>query len=120
MTTLWRRLNRLILPFMLVLFVLDCSQSSGARLKDIAALKGVRINQLIGYGLVVGLNGTGDGSGTKFTTQSLVNMMERLGIHTLPSQVKVANVAAVMITANLPPFARTGSRMDVPFPFALI
>ena len=98
---------------MLILFVLDGSVASGARLKDVAALKGVRINQLIGYGLVVGLSGTGDGSGTKFTVQSLVNMMERLGIHTLPNQVKVANVAAVMITANLPPFARTGSKLDV-------
>jgi flagellar P-ring protein precursor FlgI len=85
----------------------------GARLKDIAALKGVRSNQLIGYGLVVGLNGTGDGSGTKFTTQSLVNMIERLGIHTLADQVKVANVAAVMVTTNLPPFARKGSKLDV-------
>jgi flagellar P-ring protein precursor FlgI len=86
---------------------------SAARLKDIAALKGVRTNQLIGYGLVVGLNGTGDGSGTKFTTQSLVNMLERLGIHALADQVKVENVAAVMVTADLPPFARVGNKTDV-------
>ncbi len=87
--------------------------TSAARLKDIAAVKGVRTNQLIGYGLVIGLNGTGDGSGTKFTTQSLVNMLERLGIHALPDQVKVKNVAAVMVTADLPPFARIGNRFDV-------
>jgi flagellar P-ring protein precursor FlgI len=83
------------------------------RLKDIATLKGVRTNQLFGYGLAVGLNGTGDGSGTKFTVQTLVNMMERLGIHALPEQVKVNNVAAVMVTADLPPFARIGSKVDV-------
>jgi len=84
-----------------------------ARIKDLASVKGARDNQLMGYGLVVGLNGTGDGSGTEFTVQSLVNMMERLGIHALPDQVKVANVAAVMITADLPPFARVGSEIDV-------
>lgn len=89
------------------------STASGARLKDMASIKGTRLNQLVGYGLVVGLNGTGDGNGTQFTVQSLVNMMERLGVHTLTDQVKVDNVAAVMITANLPPFARIGSQIDV-------
>ncbi|MCF8061399.1 MAG: flagellar basal body P-ring protein FlgI [Deltaproteobacteria bacterium] len=84
-----------------------------ARIKDLASIKGTRNNQLMGYGLVVGLNGTGDGSGTRFTVQSLVNMMERLGIHALSDQVKVANVAAVMVTADLPPFARVGSEIDV-------
>jgi flagellar P-ring protein precursor FlgI len=76
-------------------------------------MKGSRSNQLVGYGLVVGLNGTGDGTGTKFTVQSLVNMMERMGVHVLKDQVKVSNVAAVMLTANLPPFARVGSKIDV-------
>lgn len=90
-----------------------CMEAIGARIKDVASLKGVRHNELIGYGLVVGLNGTGDGTGTKFTVQSLVNMLERLGIHALPEQVKVSNVAAVMVTAHLPPFARTGSKLDV-------
>ena len=85
----------------------------GARLKDIASLKGARLNELIGYGLVVGLNGTGDGTGTKFTVQTLVNMLERLGIHSLPKDVKVSNVAAVMVTAHLPPFARAGNKLDV-------
>jgi flagellar P-ring protein precursor FlgI len=97
-----------------VFFALICFNSAwSARIKDIASLKGVRTNQLIGYGLVVGLNGTGDGSGTKFTVQTLVNMMEHLGIHALPSQVKVSNVAAVMVTANLPPFGKEGSKLDV-------
>ena len=93
--------------------LIDCQTASGARLKDIATLKGLRTNQLVGYGLVVGLNGTGDGSGTQFTTQSLVNMMERLGIHTLSDEVKVENVAGVIVTAVLPAFARKGSKIDV-------
>ncbi len=90
-----------------------CPAASAARLKDIASLKGSRSNQLVGYGLVVGLNGTGDGVGTKFTVQSLVNMMERLGVHVDKDQVKVSNVAAVMLTANLPPFAKVGTKVDV-------
>jgi len=87
--------------------------AKGARLKDIASFKGVRSNQLVGYGLVVGLNGTGDGTGTEFTIQSLANMLERMGIHVLPDDIKVSNVAAVMVTAELPPFARIGSKLDV-------
>ncbi|MBN1628114.1 MAG: flagellar basal body P-ring protein FlgI [Deltaproteobacteria bacterium] len=103
-----------ILPFLFsVIIFMQCSTASAARLKDIASIKGVRSNQLIGYGLVVGLDGTGDGTGTKFTTQSLVNMMERLGIQATSSSVKVDNVAAVMVTADLPPFAREGSKVDV-------
>jgi len=99
-----------------ILFVLASTAAPAAwavRLKDLAYIKGARLNQLVGYGLVVGLNGTGDGAGTQFTVQSLVNMMERLGIRTQPGQVKVNNVAAVMITADLPPFARVGSKIDV-------
>ena len=96
-----------------LIFTSYATCASGARIKDIASLKGVRSNQLVGYGLVIGLNGTGDGSQTQFTTQSLVNMMERLGIHALPEKVKVDNVAAVMVTANLPPFARKGNSLDV-------
>lgn len=84
-----------------------------ARIKDIAAIKGVRSNQLLGYGLVVGLNGTGDKSGTAFTTQSLGNMIERMGVHVNPTSLKPKNVAAVMITSEMPAFSRIGSRMDV-------
>ena len=113
MKSLWRLSIVLFLALFLTLPAVYCPIASGARLKDIASLKGVRVNQLVGYGLIVGLNGTGDGTGTKFTVQSLVNMMERLGIHALSDQVKVANVAGVIVTADLPPFARAGSRMDV-------
>jgi flagellar P-ring protein precursor FlgI len=102
-----------LLLFLLSTFLMMPTEASAVRLKDLAYIKGARLNQLVGYGLVVGLNGTGDGAGTQFTVQSLVNMMERLGIHTLPGQVKVANVAAVMLTADLPPFARIGSEIDV-------
>jgi len=83
------------------------------RIKDIAAISGVRDNQLVGYGLVVGLNGTGDSASTQFTVQSLVNMMERMGISVDRNAVKVANVAAVMVTAQLPPFAKTGNGVDI-------
>jgi flagellar P-ring protein precursor FlgI len=103
------------LVFVLVL-VLSNGQtrlSWGARLKDIASLKGVRTNQLIGYGLVVGLQGTGDGDSTEFTVQSLINMLERVGVHVRADDVKVKNVAAVMVTAALPPFARVGNQLDV-------
>jgi len=83
------------------------------RLKEVARLQGVRGNQLLGYGMVVGLDGTGDKDQTKFTVQSLTNLMSRQGLTISPSTVKVKNVAAVMVTAELPAFARSGSRLDV-------
>ena len=90
----------------------------GARLKDIASFKGMRTNQLVGYGLVVGLNGTGDTStNVEFTIRSMANMLERmLGVHIdrdRMSQIKLKNVAAVMVTASIPPFSRTGNKIDV-------
>jgi flagellar P-ring protein FlgI len=88
-------------------------QVFAARIKDMASIKGVRKNQLVGYGLVVGLNGTGDKSGTGFTFQSLSNMIERLGIHVDKSSISVKNVAAVMVTADIPPFAKIGNKVDV-------
>jgi flagellar P-ring protein precursor FlgI len=85
-----------------------------SRIKDLAAIEGVRQNQLVGYGLVVGLNGTGDTlNNTPFTKQSLQAMLERLGVNTRGATVRTANVAAVMVTANLPAFATQGTRMDV-------
>ncbi len=86
------------------------------RIKDIADIEGIRDNQLVGYGLVVGLNGTGDKlNAAVFTRESLVAMLERLGVNTRDqiAQLDTKNVAAVMVTANLPPFARTGSRIDI-------
>ena len=84
-----------------------------AKLKDVAKLMGVRGNQLLGYGVVVGLEGTGDKDQTKFTVQTLTNLMARQGIAVNPTAVKVKNVAAVMVTAELPPFAKPGQRIDL-------
>ena len=85
-----------------------------SRIKDLADIEGVRHNQLIGYGLVVGLNGTGDSlNNSPFTRQSLQAMLERLGVNTRGAQLRTANVAAVMVTANLAPFSTQGTRTDV-------
>jgi flagellar P-ring protein precursor FlgI len=85
-----------------------------ARIKDIVNIEGVRDNQLVGYGLVVGLAGTGDSlNNSPFTKQSLQAMLERLGVNTAGENMRTANVAAVMVTANLPSFATQGSRLDV-------
>lgn len=90
------------------------ASGAAARIKDIVDIEGIRENQLVGYGLVVGLNGTGDSlNNSPFTRQSLQSMLERLGVNTAGENVRTANVAAVMVTANLPPFATQGSRMDV-------
>ena len=86
------------------------------RIKDIADVEGIRENQLVGYGLVVGLNGTGDKlDSAVFTRESLIGMLERLGVNTRDQEAKLStkNVAAVMVTASLPAFVRTGSRIDV-------
>ena len=86
---------------------------SATRLKDLATIEGVRENQLIGYGLVVGLAGTGDKRTTIFTTQSLANMLERMGVAVSANNVRVQNMAAVMVTASLPAFAQPGTKIDV-------
>ena len=83
-----------------------------ARVKDIAQIKGVRENLLIGYGLVIGLKGTGD-SGTDITSKSMVRLFEKMGVQTGATDFKSKNVAAVIVTAKLPPFARAGTRIDV-------
>lgn len=85
-----------------------------SRIKDIVSIEGVRSNQLVGYGLVVGLNGTGDSvRNSPFTRQSLEGMMERQGVNIRGANLNTKNVAAVMVTAELPPFATPGSRLDV-------
>jgi flagellar P-ring protein precursor FlgI len=87
---------------------------AASRIKDIADFEGVRDNPLVGYGLVVGLNGSGDSlRNSAFTAQSLEAMLERLGVSTRGQDLKTKNVAAVMVTATLPPFARQGSRLDI-------
>ena len=108
--------NRLILiQAVIALGILLCQVATAhaVRIKEITEIQGVRQNQLVGYGLVVGLNGTGDGDKAKFTVQSLASMLEKMGMTVNPIDIKVKNVAAVMITANMPPFSRQGMRMDV-------
>ena len=87
---------------------------AASRIKDIADFEGVRDNMLIGYGLVVGLNGTGDNiKSIDFTRESLISMLDKIGINARDGQLKAKNVAAVMVTANFPAFGRQGSRIDV-------
>jgi flagellar P-ring protein precursor FlgI len=86
---------------------------AGTRLKDVVSLEGVRDNQLVGYGLIVGLNGTGDKRQTVFSAQALTNILERMGVTVAPTAILVRNMAAVMVTATLPPYAQTGTKIDV-------
>jgi flagellar P-ring protein precursor FlgI len=86
--------------------------ADGARLKDFASIEGVRDNQLIGYGIVVGLAGTGDKQLTLFSTQTLSNLLQRMGVTVNPTVMQVHNMASVMVTATLPPFAQPGTRID--------
>jgi flagellar P-ring protein precursor FlgI len=108
-----KQVGRLVrrLALTLVVFILTGTLHA-ARIKDIASFRGVRPNQLVGYGLVVGLAGSGDSSSTLFTLQSMSAMLEKMGVTVNPDDIKVKNVAAVMVTADLPPFARMGSRLD--------
>jgi len=105
--------KRLIFTVVLILLLFVGSLEAASRIKDVAAFEGVRDNQLFGYGLVMGLNGTGDGTQTYFTTQTIANMLERSGVTIDPGRMRTKNVAAVMVTATLPPFARQGSLIDV-------
>jgi len=106
----------ILLGAALALPVFSASAATGDHtvlLRDITDVEGVRDNQLVGYGLVVGLRRTGDTQQTYFTVQTLANAMKRMGVQISPSQVVVKNVAAVFITASLPPFARAGMKLDI-------
>ena len=111
------RLHRLRLAALVAALIAGIIGPAGAvevRIKDIADFEGIRDNMLVGYGIVVGLDGTGDNlRNAAFTESSLVSMLERLGVNTRGSDLKTNNVAAVMVTATLPAFARQGARMDV-------
>ncbi len=96
----------------LLLFVMSTS-AYAVRIKDLAAFEGVRDNQLVGYGIVVGLNGSGDSDQAYMQIRSVVTLLERMGVTVNVNQIKVKNVAAVMVTATLPPFAKQGNRIDV-------
>lgn len=102
-----------LLLFVLLLFGADTLHAAAVRLKTIAKVRGVRDNQLIGYGLVVGLQRTGDTQRMQPTLQSVANMLAKFGIAVSPDQIRTKNVAAVMVTAKLPPLLKSGDRIDV-------
>lgn len=112
-----RSLARALAPVLLAALAMTAARTSQAspevRIKDLARVEGVRSNPLVGYGLVVGLQGSGDGTQAAFTIQSLANLLRRSGVSVPQSQIRVRNVAAVMVTAELPPFARAGQSLDV-------
>ncbi|MFZ4534429.1 MAG: flagellar basal body P-ring protein FlgI [Alsobacter sp.] len=113
---LFRHLRRtgLVLACAAAFCATAVSALASSRIKDLASVEGVRQNQLVGYGLVVGLNGTGDSlNNSPFTKQSLQAMLERLGVNTRGANLRTVNVAAVMVTANFPAFGAQGTRVDV-------
>lgn len=106
-------MQKLFFALVLSLFAAVASAQS-VRIKDLVEIDGVRSNDLVGYGLVVGLNGTGDGlRNAPFTEEIMTNILERLGVNVTGEQFRPRNVAAVLVTARLPPFARAGSEIDV-------
>ncbi|USG59840.1 flagellar basal body P-ring protein FlgI [Sneathiella marina] len=108
-----RMLSSLIMAAVLLVWSVQTAQTA-SRVKDIAEFEGIRDNILVGYGLVVGLNGTGDSlSNSPFTEQSLESMLERLGVNTSGETIKTDNTAAVIVTATLPPFQRQGTKIDI-------
>jgi flagellar P-ring protein precursor FlgI len=112
--TFFKRSAAAFLAVLLVFTSLPTTSFAASRIKDIVDVEGVRENMLVGYGLVVGLNGTGDSMrNSPFTQQSLTGMLERLGVNVRGQDLQTKNVAAVMVTATLPPFATQGSRIDV-------
>lgn len=108
-----KRVTIYALIITIILTLALSKESNAARVKDLVGFKGVRSNHLIGYGLVVGLKGSGDTTSTQFMMKSLGEALARLGISGDSKKFKVKNVAAVMVTADLPPFARQGSQIDV-------
>jgi flagellar P-ring protein FlgI len=111
------RLRRGILLFACVLASAAClavdEVGRKVLIRDVATVEGVRENPLVGYGIVVGLKGTGDSLQTVFTVQTLANVLQRMGVQIPPGTARVKNVAAVFVTASLPPFARPGTQLDV-------
>ncbi len=102
-----------ILRFASVLLILSLSLAQAVRVKDVARVEGAEETQLIGYGLVVGLKGSGDGPRTAFTTQSVINMLRNMGIEVPKDRIQVRNVAAVMVTAKMTPYHKRGQALDV-------
>jgi flagellar P-ring protein precursor FlgI len=108
-----RPLAPILLIALLLLVPVSADTGVPSRLKDVVTLRGVPTEPLIGYGLVVGLNKTGDKRQTIFSTQTLANMLQRFGVSVDPSEIKIENVAAVLVTAELGAFSQVGARVDV-------
>jgi flagellar P-ring protein precursor FlgI len=106
-------MTRALITVLLFGSVATFPATAATRLKELVSLEGVRDNQLIGYGLVVGLLRTGDTQQTIFSAQTLTNLLNRMGLTVSPTIIQVLNTAAVMVTATLPPYAQPGSRIDV-------
>ena len=117
----WLRLHPICLAVLLLLSLFAVTEPNRAvaddtrhvLVRDITTIEGIRENPLIGYSVVVGLKRTGDSQQTQFTTQTLANVLQRLGVQIPAASIQVRNVAAVMVTASLPPFARPGTSLDV-------
>src|SRR5665213_3216975 len=108
------RLRRLTFVALAALIGLSAPAAAASRIKDVVDFEGIRQNMLVGYGLVVGLNGTGDTLNRSiFTRESLIGMLERLGVNARDAALRTSNVAAVMVTATLPAFSRQGTHIDV-------
>lgn len=105
-------MKRFLVAFLAPLVLFAANEGENVRLKDLVSIEGVRSNQLIGYGLVVGLAGTGDRQQTLFPAQSLANLLLQMGVSVNPALITVKNTASVMVTATLPPFAQPGMTID--------
>ena len=110
--TLVVRAAHLALCTLILAGTAGAQESGGSRLKDVVSLQGVAATPLVGYGLVVGLNKTGDRRQTVFSAQTLANMLERFGVAVPPGGIKIENVAAVLVTSELGPYNQTGARLD--------
>jgi flagellar P-ring protein precursor FlgI len=107
-------MRRTLLLILLLAFITPCSQAATAKLKDISRIDGVRTNQLIGFGLVGGLKGTGDDpKSAPYTAEAIANMLNSFGFSVSPAGIKVKNFAAVIITADMPPFVKSGDKLDI-------
>ncbi len=115
MNLLKQAISKISIIMMIVLFsFVSINNANATRIKDIVDIEGVRDNMLVGYGLVVGLNGTGDSlSNSPFTRQSLIAMLERMGVNIRDQNINTKNIAAVVVTATLPPFTNQGSKIDI-------
>lgn len=107
------RMFAILMTLVAVAFASDPATSREARIKDISSIEGIRDNQLVGYGIVVGLQGTGDSQQTTFPVQTLVATLLRMGVSVPASSIRVQNLAAVFVSATLPPFARSGTKLDI-------